>query len=71
MWWTSTGTCFNGLYFFDKKAPGRGIESKIIPNKELAQELHKPIIRNFNKKSTLTFYWQYLWCRFSRHAINK
>ena len=50
MWWISTGTCFNGLYFFDKKVSGSGIESKIIPNKELAQELHKPIIRHFNKK---------------------
>ena len=29
---------------------------KNIPNKEFAEELHKPIIRTFNKKSTLTFY---------------
>ena len=57
MWWISTGTCFNGLYFFDKKVSGSGIESKIIPNKELAQELHKPIIRNFNKKKA---HWPFI-----------
>ena len=35
--------------FFDKKAFGRGINNKNISNKELAEELHKPIIRKFNK----------------------
>ena len=35
--------------FFDKKTSGSGIKNKNIPNKELAEELHKPIIRNFNK----------------------
>ena len=33
---------------FDRKTSGSGIEN--IPNKELAEELHKPIIRNFNKR---------------------
>ena len=43
--------------FFDKKTSGRGIKNKNISNKELAKELHRPIIRNFNKKkSTFTFY---------------
>ena len=36
--------------FFDKKASGGTIKNKIIPNKELAEELHKPIIRLFEKK---------------------
>ena len=32
-------------------------------NKELVDELHKPIIKKFEKrKSKLTFYRQYLWC---------
>ena len=35
--------------FFDKKSSGSGIEH--IPNKELAEELCKPIIRNFNKRN--------------------
>ena len=34
---------------FDKKTSGSGIKNGNISNKELAQELHKPIIRNFNK----------------------
>ena len=33
--------------FFDKKASSSGIE--YIPAKELAEELQKPVIRNFNK----------------------
>ena len=32
--------------FFDKKASSSGIE--YIPAKELAEELQKPVIRNFN-----------------------
>ena len=31
--------------FFDKKSKGSGLE-----NKELADELHKPIIRNFKRR---------------------
>ena len=49
--------------FFDKKTSGSGIKN--IPNKKLAAELHKPIIRHFNKeKSTFNFYGQYLGCKF-------
>ena len=45
------------LIFLIKKTSGRGIKNKYISNKELAKELHRPIIRNFNiKKSTFTFY---------------
>ena len=33
--------------FFDKKSKGTGIKS--IPNQQLANELHKPIIRKFKK----------------------
>ena len=35
---------------FDKKPCGSGIKNENISNKELAEELHKPIIRKFNKK---------------------
>ena len=33
--------------FFDKKTLGGTVKNEIISNKELAEELHKPIIRNF------------------------
>ena len=36
--------------FFDKKSSGSGSKNEIIYNKELAEELHKPIIRNLKKK---------------------
>ena len=48
------------------------IDNEIIYNKELAEELNKPIIRKFDeKKNTLTFYGQYLGCRSNRYAIDK
>ena len=40
---------------FDKKTSGSGIKNENMLNKELAEELHKPIIRKF-KKSALIFY---------------
>ena len=33
--------------FFDKKSKGSGINIEMEPSKQLAEELHKPIIRNF------------------------
>ena len=36
--------------FFDKKTSGSGIKNENISNKRLAEELHKPIIRKFNKE---------------------
>ena len=35
--------------FFNKKSSGSGVKSEIMPNQELAKELHKPIIRKFEK----------------------
>ena len=35
--------------FVDKKTSGSGVKNENISNKELAEELHKPIIRKFNK----------------------
>ena len=55
--------------FFDKKSSCRTAKKEIISNKELAEELHKPNIRKFNKKSTLTFYRQYLGLKSSRYAF--
>ena len=37
--------------FFDKKSKGSGVaNNKIKQNLQLAEELHKPIIRNFKKE---------------------
>ena len=36
--------------FFNKKRSGSGIKKVNILNKELAEELHKPIIRKFKKR---------------------
>ena len=52
--------------FLRKKASGSVIKDENISKKELAEKLQKRIIRKF----TLTFYWQYLGWRFSRHAVN-
>ena len=38
--------------FFDKKYSGSGIKNENISNKELAEELHKPIIRKLRKNYT-------------------
>ena len=34
----------------DKRSSGSGVKSEIIPNQELAEELHKPVIRKFEKR---------------------
>ena len=35
---------------FDKKTSGGTVKNKIISNKELLEELYKPIIRKFEKR---------------------
>ena len=46
---------------FDKKTSGSGIKNHNISNKELAEELHKPIIRKFKKRKVQSlFNRQYL-----------
>ena len=37
--------------FFDKKISGSCIKNENISNKELAEDLHKPIIRKFKKRN--------------------
>ena len=57
--------------FFDKITLAGAIKYEIRPNKELVEELHKPIIRKFEtKKSILIFYRQYLGHNSCRHAID-
>ena len=40
--------------FFDKESKGSGIKS--MPNQQLANELHKPIIRKFKKKKSVLLF---------------
>ena len=47
--------------FFDTKTSGSGIKSKNIPNKELAEELNKQIIRNFNKRKVQSSFIGNIW----------
>ena len=50
--------------FFDKKTSGSGIKNENISNKQLAEELHKPIIRKFKKRKVLCVidvYSKYAW----------
>ena len=39
--------------FVDKKSPGRGIKS--MPNQQLTNEFHKPIIRKLKKEEFLLY----------------
>ena len=47
--------------FFDKKTSGSNIKNENIPNKELAEELHKPIIRKFNKRKLHSLFIENIW----------
>ena len=44
------GLASTAYKFFDKKTSGSGIKNENISNNELAEELHKPVIRKFKKK---------------------
>ena len=48
--------------FLIKKTSGGTVKNKIMWNKELAEELHKPIIRKLKKQKVYSTYWQYLGC---------
>ena len=47
--------------FFVKKTCRSGIKNENISNKELAEELHKPIIRNFNKRKVHSPFIENIW----------
>ena len=42
--------------FFGKKLKGAGIKNEIKENQQLANELHKPIIRKFKKRKVYSFF---------------
>ena len=45
--------------FFDKKSKGSGIVNE--PNYQLANELHKPIIRKFKKRKVYSYFRDNIW----------
>ena len=45
--------------FFDKKCSGSGIANE--PNYQLANELHKPIIRKFKKRKVYSSFRDNIW----------
>ena len=44
-----------------KSSSGRGIKNENISNKELAEELHKPIIRKFKKRKVHSTFIDNIW----------
>ena len=47
--------------FFDKKTSGKFIKNKNVSDKELANELHKPIIRKFKKRKVHSAFMDNRW----------
>ena len=47
--------------FFNKNTSGGLIQDEIISNKELAEELHKPIIRKCNKRKVHSPFVENIW----------
>ena len=47
--------------FLDKKTSGGAIKNENMSNKELAEELHKPIIKKFNKRKLHSFSINNIW----------
>ena len=47
---------------FDKNTCGSGMKKENTLNEKLAEELYKPLIRKFEKKSKLIFCRKYLGC---------
>ena len=53
---------FSTVYkFVDKKTTGGTIKNENILNKELAEELHKPIIRKFKKRKVYSSFIDNIW----------
>ena len=47
--------------FFDKKSPGSGVNIEVKHNEQLAKEIHKPIIRNFKKRTVYSEFKDNIW----------
>ena len=49
------------LPWFDKKTSGSGIKNENISRKEIAEELHKAIIRKFKKQKVYSAFIDNIW----------
>ena len=47
--------------FFDKKAKGSGVNVPSEFNVQLAEELHKPVVRNFKKRAVYSGFKDNIW----------
>ena len=47
--------------FFEKKTFGEAVKNGNMPNKELSEELHKLIIRKFNKRKIHSYFIDNIW----------
>ena len=50
--------------FFNKRTRGLGIESnnRFLDNKELAEEIHKPTMKNFKIRKVYSTFKDNIWC---------
>ena len=46
---------------FDKMSPGSGIKNENMSDQQLAEKLHKPIIRKFNKREVNSPFIDNIW----------
>ena len=46
--------------FFDKRTSGSDVKNEIKQNKQLTEELHKPIIRKFKKRRVHSVFKDYI-----------
>ena len=46
---------------YDKKTSGGAIKNEIMTNKELPENLYKPIIRKFKKQKVYSFFIDNIW----------
>ena len=47
--------------YFDKKSKDSGVNIEVKLNEQLAKELHKPIIRNFRKRTVYSGFKDNIW----------
>ena len=49
------------LIFFKKNYLGNGAKNKIMPDKQLSEELHQPITRKFEKWRVYSSFKDHIW----------
>ena len=60
--WYQRGLASMVYKFFDKKSEGSGVNTKLAPqNQQLAEELHKPIIKKFKKRKIHAAFKDNIW----------